>query len=250
MSYCAFCGKKEERLELHKCRYCGLMVCSEHVLPENHKCTNLPRGWVEPPPQPTDLPPFPLLPPIIVQSPKLTRNVLILFFLSIVLISSSFIMIYDIRFQDGYRLGYTNGTVNSNSGYTKGLKDGNNTGYSAGYSKGLNDLSKYGYKIRDPTYAEAMNFVSKDTTNKNTYSSTYTCFNFCYDFEKNAFSAGYRCGLVYIEFSDDSAHGIVVFNTIDKGIIYIEPQDDSAVVVKVGINYSSFGKIVYFAVIW
>lgn len=41
MSYCSFCGKKEEYLSLHKCKYCGLLVCSEHILPESHECKGI-----------------------------------------------------------------------------------------------------------------------------------------------------------------------------------------------------------------
>ncbi|MFQ6095792.1 MAG: AN1-type zinc finger domain-containing protein [Candidatus Bathyarchaeia archaeon] len=28
---------------LHKCRYCGEYFCSEHMLPENHRCPGLTR---------------------------------------------------------------------------------------------------------------------------------------------------------------------------------------------------------------
>lgn len=48
-SYCVFCGKKEEHLELHRCKFCGLPVCSEHILPESHECKKLPpRSFKEP----------------------------------------------------------------------------------------------------------------------------------------------------------------------------------------------------------
>lgn len=39
-SKCSFCGRGVEGLP-HKCRYCGNVHCSKHLLPENHKCTGL-----------------------------------------------------------------------------------------------------------------------------------------------------------------------------------------------------------------
>jgi len=44
MSKCEQCG--EEVLFPFKCNYCGKIFCSEHRLPENHQCPNLPK---EPP---------------------------------------------------------------------------------------------------------------------------------------------------------------------------------------------------------
>ncbi len=47
--YCSFCGKEEIGLELHRCKYCGLLVCNNCILPENHGCRELPlRGLKQP----------------------------------------------------------------------------------------------------------------------------------------------------------------------------------------------------------
>ncbi|MEM2026834.1 MAG: hypothetical protein QW341_00530 [Candidatus Bathyarchaeia archaeon] len=146
----------------------------------------------------------------------------------------------------GYRAGFSEGECAGYErgyeiGYSTGFKNGNltgfNLGYESGYLHGVIDGAGRGFTIRDPTYKEAMNFVEIDQTDKNKYvERTYTCINFAADFKMNAFKAGYRCGLVYLEFPK-GAHTLVCFNTTDMGLIFIEPQTDSIMKVDVGIHY-------------
>jgi len=106
--------------------------------------------------------------------------------------------------------------------------------YNEGYMEGLNAR---GFNIRDPTYTEAITFMTLDQTDQHEYDDeTYTCWNYVADFKNNAFEVGYRCGDVAIEFPD-SAHAIVCFNTTDYGIIFIEPQSDEIVNPKIGEQY-------------
>lgn len=140
--------------------------------------------------------------------------------------------------------------------YSFGYDLGRNGGYEVGYTKGVTDGAGRGYNIRDPTYNEALKFLAQDQTDKNQYNEdTYYCFHFAADVKKNAFKVGYRCGLVYIEFTS-GAHAIVCFNTTDKGIIFIEPQTDEIVQVVVGKYYepSEFwitgGTIKSYAIVW
>jgi hypothetical protein len=101
---------------------------------------------------------------------------------------------------------------------------------------------------RDPTYEEALQFVSVDQTDRNTYNQTYTCFNFASDFVNDALKEGYRCAYVVIEFAD-AEHAIVAFNTSDEGLVFIEPQNDEFVTLTVGQPY--LGKtVVRFSVNW
>lgn len=110
-------------------------------------------------------------------------------------------------------------------------------GYKDGYLQGVIDGAGRGFIIRDPTYFEALQFIAHDQTDKNPYiPGVYICLNFAADVKNNAFKAGYRCGLVYIEFPE-SAHTIICFNTTDYGLIFIEPQDDRIVNVVLGIRY-------------
>ena len=129
---------------------------------------------------------------------------------------------------------------NLNTQYEQALLDlatSYQNGYTSGYGQGIEDGAGSGYNIRDPTYQEALQFVASDQTDKNAYDEqTYICFDFSADFEANAFEAGYRVGLVYIEFVD-FAHSIVAFDTIDRGLIFIEPQDDEIVTLTVGKPY-------------
>jgi|GEM_PF-563957 len=157
---------------------------------------------------------------------------------------------YELGFGEGNQSGYPCGyEIGNSSGYEDGFSTGNTTGFSNGYVQGVEDGVGRGYNIRDPTYEEALQFISSDQTDENEHTENYTCFNFAADFEKNAFEAGYRCGWVYVEFTD-GAHAIVCFNTTNLGLIFIEPQDDTIVELSVGHSYDSMGLVIYFAIIW
>jgi len=127
--------------------------------------------------------------------------------------------------------------------------------YNSGFQAGL---TSRGFNIADPTYQEMLNFMATDTVHNNVYNSTYICWNFCNDYINEAFGAGLRCGFVYIEFPD-SAHGVVCFNTTNRGIVFVEPQFDRIVQVTIGSSYSRSNgfapttyndTIVDFGIIW
>jgi peptidoglycan hydrolase CwlO-like protein len=121
-------------------------------------------------------------------------------------------------------------------------------GYDVGYAQGVEDGPESGWYIRDPTYAEAIDFINSDRTNENEYTEDYVCYDFTADFNTNAFQMGYRCGFVYMEFHD-GAHAIACFNTTDSGLIYVEPQTDEIVDVSVGQTYLG-DVIVKMGIIW
>lgn len=135
-----------------------------------------------------------------------------------------------------------------NLGYAEGESEGYQLGYDEGYVQGVEDLTESGWYIRDPTYDEAIAFTNSDKTDENGYTDDYVCYDFTADFKGNAFQTGYRCGFVYIEFSD-SAHAIACFNTTDNGLIYIEPQNDEIVTLTIGQTYLGY-IIVDFGIIW
>jgi len=135
-----------------------------------------------------------------------------------------------------------------NLGYAEGEAEGYQVGYNEGYAQGVEDLTQSGWYIRDPTYDEAIAFISLDETNENDYTEDYVCYDFTADFAGNAFQMGYRCGFVYIEFSK-TAHAIACFNTTDRGLIYVEPQTDEIVDVSVGQLYDG-QVIVRMGIIW
>lgn len=126
-----------------------------------------------------------------------------------------------------------------NTGYAEGESDGYQIGYVEGYDQGVEDLSQTGWYLRNPTYKEATTFIKTDKTDENLYSPSYVCYDFTADFIENAEQIGYRCGFVYIEFSE-SAHAIACFNTTDQGLIYVEPQTDEIVSVEIGQQYLDY----------
>lgn len=94
-------------------------------------------------------------------------------------------------------------------------------------------------RYRDPTYSEVMKFINEDQTDSKEYiPGVYVCQDFAADVNLNAESQGIRTAYVAISYPH-SAHAIVAFNTVDKGIVYIEPQYDDIVVLPIGESYSS-----------
>lgn len=111
------------------------------------------------------------------------------------------------------------------------------SGYDAGYTQGVNDGAGRGYTLRDPTYAEVLNFRAENTVDQNPYVvGSYVCWNFAGEFKNDAVRAGFRCGFVHIDFVD-GAHAIVRFDCVDVGVVYIEPQNDEIVTLVVGQPY-------------
>jgi hypothetical protein len=138
-----------------------------------------------------------------------------------------------------------------NSGYDEGESEGYQLGYDKGYTQSVEDLTESGYYLRDPAYDEAIAFINSDKTDENEYHSPdYVCYDFTADFNSNAFQMGYRCGFVYIEFSD-SAHAIACFNTTDSGLIYVEPQTDEIVTIAIGQQYPHINQVIVdIGIIW
>jgi hypothetical protein len=127
------------------------------------------------------------------------------------------------------------GLVAYNYGFTMGKTEG--------YKNGVNDGLGSGFNVHDPTFEEALRFIETDKTETHNYivfngvsSQEYTCFDYCNDFLTAAFDAELKAGFVYIEFAE-SAHGIVCFDTVDKGLIFVEPQSDDLMSLVVGSHY-------------
>ena len=261
MPKCTHCGK--EVLLPFVCPYCGKTFCAEHRLPENHQCPNLPKEpfgyqqkkikeekpmkegelyFVKEYPSPEELKQAVEQK---IHEPKEKYVRMLLAFCMILIVVSLTVAYAGYNF--GYNAGFgitddTSYNLGYNKGYPLGYDDGNLSGYEVGYDNGyvagVTDGAGRGYKIRDPTYQEALQFTDSDQTDKNQYNEeTYTCANFAADFKNNAFEGGYRCGYVVIEFPE-TAHAIVCFNTTNRGLVFIEPQFDSAITLSIGQSYS------------
>jgi len=144
----------------------------------------------------------------------------------------------DEGYEKGYASGYDQGNSTGHSlGYNEGYSEGYEQGLDEGYLKGVVDGAGRGYTVRDPTYREAIAFISLDQTDRNEYiEEKYICQNFAADVKNNAFQKGYRCGYVSVWFPD-SGHAIVCFNTTDRGLIFIEPQSDEIMMLTIGKPY-------------
>jgi len=84
------------------------------------------------------------------------------------------------------------------------------------------------YDLHDPTYNEVVSFIAQDKTNEEEYiEDVFDCEQFAQQVNTNAENIGIRCAYVVIYFDGTNAgHGIVGFNTVDRGMVYIEPQSD------------------------
>jgi hypothetical protein len=150
---------------------------------------------------------------------------------------------------------YYNSQINSLSSQITSLQRNITLAYDSGYKAGV---TSRGFDIVDPTYQQMLSFMATDTVHSHVYNSTYICWNFCNDYINEAFRAGWRCGFVYISYPE-YAHGVVCFNTTDKGIVFAEPQFNEIVKVAIGLSYSRANgfipatyndTIVNFGIIW
>jgi hypothetical protein len=149
-----------------------------------------------------------------------------------------------------------NNLQNQNQQLQAWLNGNVTSSYNSGYKAGV---ASRGFDIVDPTYQQMTTFMATDTVHNNAYKNgTYVCWNFCNDYINEAFRAEWRCGFVYIAFPD-SAHGVVCFNTTDRGIVFVEPQTNGIVKVAIGLSYWSGNgftpatyndTIVHFGIIW
>lgn len=115
-------------------------------------------------------------------------------------------LLFDVREE----LELTNNSLKENISELEKLKSGNN------------------YDLHDPTYAELASFIAQDKTDEEEYiEDVFDCEQFAQQVNTNAENAGIRCAYVVIYFYDtDAGHGIVGFNTVDRGMVYVEPQSD------------------------
>ena len=84
------------------------------------------------------------------------------------------------------------------------------------------------YDLHDPTYNEVVSFIAQDKTDEEEYiEDVFDCEQFSQQVNTNAENIGIRCAYVVIYFNGtDAGHGIVGFNTVDRGMVYVEPQSD------------------------
>ena len=149
---------------------------------------------------------------------------------------------YDEGYGEGYGEGKDEGyTEGHDKGYSSGKTEGYADGYASGtvdgYEDGVEAGLGHGYTIKDPTYAEVIAFLERDTTDSNEYMlDTYECEHFVRDICNNAEAEGFRCAYVGLRYPVQG-HAIVAFNTVDRGLVYFEPQFDAGVDLVIGKNF-------------
>jgi len=79
----------------------------------------------------------------------------------------------------------------------------------------------------NPTYAELVAFIERDTTDSNNYLEDpligYVCADFAEDVHNNAEAAGIRAASVSVDFEEGGeGHALNAFDTIDEGLVYID----------------------------
>jgi len=172
---------------------------------------------------------------------------------ALVLISGGSFFLYQVAYSSGEEVGYNNGysigqeegyNLGEADGYSSGEQDGYEEGYTSGkadgYDEGVEAGLGHGYTLRDPTYEEAVAFLTEDKTDKNEYIldtyGVYVCSHFARDVGNNAEEEGLRCAFVELRYSD-GAHSIIAFDTIDEGLVYFDPQTDEGVNPDIGKRY-------------
>lgn len=79
----------------------------------------------------------------------------------------------------------------------------------------------------DPTFAQVVNFIKADPTDKKLYvSGVYECDSMARDVYNNASKAGIRVGLVDIWLQGEDDQYDTCYNTTDKGLVFIDCTGD------------------------
>jgi len=75
----------------------------------------------------------------------------------------------------------------------------------------------------NPTYAQLVAFITKDSTDKERYTATFSCGDFAEAVHNNAEEAGIRAAFVSIDFeASGKGHALNAFQTIDRGLVYVD----------------------------
>ncbi len=98
-------------------------------------------------------------------------------------------------------------------------------------------------EANNPTYAELMLFIHRDTTNLNAYieggPNGYVCSEYAEDVHNNAEASGIKAAWVGINFEvEEIGHALNAFETTDRGLIYIDCTEwDTIAYVEEGKEY-------------
>ncbi len=174
--------------------------------------------------------------------------------------------IYSDKVEAAYEDGYDDGYAQTyDVGYQEAYGEAYDKGYDKGYEIGLATGSKEGVarrvELSNPTHKEMREFLAGDETDSNPYVvGEYVSFDFAVELNNNAEANGIRAAYVAV-FSKEWGHGMVAFETIDKGLIFIEPQSDKEVKLVTGEPYpwysvgaispsGHFNPIVEIQIIW
>ena len=85
-----------------------------------------------------------------------------------------------------------------------------------------------GAPVHKPTLEEVEEFLRYDKTDlKNYINGSYMCLDFSLDVARNASYFGIEAFPSIIIRNTTSAHAVVCFDTVEKGVIYFEPQTDA-----------------------
>jgi len=156
-------------------------------------------------------------------------------------------------YECGYSLGYHSGDKGEfargdSFGYDYGYqaKVEYNRGYNCGYQVGCQEaaapgdsvgLSSQTIELKNPTFQEVKDFILEDTTSRNKFVlNQYECRHFATEVNNNAEAEGLRCAFVLLCF-EKGQHGVVAFDTTDRGLVYIEPQTDAVIHPELGGKY-------------
>ena len=97
--------------------------------------------------------------------------------------------------------------------------------------------SSQAIELKNPTFQELKDFILRDPTSRNEFVlNQYECRHFATEVNNNAEAEGLRCAFVLLCF-ERGQHGVVAFDTTDRGLVYIEPQTDARIHPEVGGKY-------------
>jgi len=103
----------------------------------------------------------------------------------------------------------------------------NNLSPVVGAASDVREIAPAYYMETKLTYQKIVEWLAKDKTNSTPYNDdSFTCVDYSGQVKANAEADNVRCGFMYIWRDDGTAHVIVVFDSVDRGLVYVEPQFD------------------------
>lgn len=137
-----------------------------------------------------------------------------------------------------FEAGYKSGVASARADCEKALEEAKAVAYNEGLVKGEEQvMQEYDLLLKRPTYRQVIDFLEKDNSDQ----LMGNCLTRLEALNNNAIEQGIWCEKVlfnYFTGTNYGFHGVVLFDTRDRGEVCFEPLSDEEVTVVLGEDYA------------